>query len=144
MADLTVEASVLTWLESHPAFLVNGARFPVGLECQPETTGSGVMLQSLSGDPYVRRYKSGGYIAAYPFAVYLRVRKPDTSARSDAMKALGDLGRSIDTEQGWPAAPEGYEFISLALRTTPVRVAVDDAATDDYQATFNLTYRKRG
>jgi hypothetical protein len=155
MADLTVASAVLTWLKAHPSLVDGGAtQIPVALDDLPAagqpgldgspTSGPVMMLQSLAGDPYIKRYKSGGHIAAYPFAVYLRQPATDTAARLDAMKLLSDLGDSIDDESGWPAAPAGYDFMSLVLRTTPARVAVDDAGTEDYQATFELIYRKRG
>ncbi|MHB1323991.1 MAG: hypothetical protein ACYCXZ_06575 [Coriobacteriia bacterium] len=143
MADLTLTESVLTWLEQHPLLVIGGVRQPVSLE-DPPSTHSGVWVQTLVGDPYIKRYKAGGYLAAHPFAIYFRLQADDTTARIDAMGVLGDLGRSIDDKASWPVAPEGYDFMSLALQTTPAKVAVDDAGTEDYQITFELIYRKRG
>lgn len=144
MPDLTVAASVLTWLGQHPALRVSGVQLPVALEDLPASAPVGVMLQTLVGDPYIKRYKSGGHLAAHPFAVYLRVRMADTASRLDALGLLGNLGASIDDSGTWPVPPTGYDFTSLVLRTTPARVAVDDAETEDYQLTLELTYRKRG
>lgn len=144
MADLTVVESVLTWLEGHTVLVIDSAPLPVGLEAAPIGASAYAWLQSLVGDPYIKRYKGGGYLAAHPFAVYAHLSGDDTTARIAAMTVLSDLGRSIDDRTSWPVAPEGYDFTSLTLQTTPARVAVDDAGTEDYQAIFELIYRKRG
>ena len=138
MADLSVAESVLTWAEDHP--MLSG--LDVGME---DFAGvPSVMVQTLVGEPYITRYKSGGYLAAHPFALYLRIDGTDSKSRLDALRLLGDIGRSIDDEATWPAAPDGYNFIGLELRTTPARVAVSDDGIEDYQATFELKYRKKG
>lgn len=140
MADTTVVASVLTWLEAHDS--VDG--LPVTLEDIPADGINAVMLTSIPGDPYVKRYKSGGYMATYPFAVVLRLSQPDTSDRLTAMGVLGDLASSIDDRATWPSPPTGYDYDSLEVRTMPARVARGESGADDYQVTFTLTYRKRG
>lgn len=143
--DTTIVESVLAWVEEHPALVdADGARLPVALEDLPADGADAVMLASLAGDPYIRRYKSGGHVTSYPFAVYLRIGRPDTGARIDAMAALGDMAASIDDRRAWPAPPGGYDFTSLVLRTTPARISEEDDGAVDYQVTFELTYRKRG
>lgn len=101
------------------------------------------MLQSLQGDPVVTRYRSGGYIAQYPFAVVVRTGAGDTSGRLDAMDVLGALWAVVEAGSR-PDAPDGSDIVSLAIRTTPARISADEDGTEDYQATFALTYRKRG
>lgn len=143
--DASIAAAVLTWAESHPALVDTlGSPLPVGLEELPAEGVEAVMVSTLAGDPYVRRYKSGGYIAAYPFQLVLRTIEPDTMARIDAIRALSDIGSSIDDRATWPVAPEGYEIVSMAVRTSPSPVRTDEAGVRDYQATYELTYRKRG
>lgn len=135
--DTTIVAAVLSWAESHEA--LDG--LPVELE---ELADGGVMLASLPGDPVIMGYKDGGYRAAYPFALTLRVpASPDTAARLDAMRVLGDVAATIDDEDAWPVLPDGYDLYDMRLLTTPARVTVAEDGTTDYQATFELTYRKR-
>lgn len=137
--------ALLTWAEAHAALVASdGARLPVTLDDMPADGTDCVMLSTLVGDPYVRRYKSGGYIAAYPFALYLRVHGGDTASRLDAMKVLGDVASSIEGGEDRPTAPDGYEVLGMELRTPPVKIAVDESGSEDYQVTFVMTYRKRG
>lgn len=143
--DTSIAAAVLTWAEQHPALVdALGAHLPVGLEELPAEGVEAVMVSTLAGDPYVRRYKSGGYVASHPFQLVVRTVSPDTEARIDALAMLGDIGSSIDDRATWPVAPEGYDIVSMTLRTSPAPIRTDDAGTKDYQATFELTYRKRG
>jgi hypothetical protein len=144
--DTTIVASVLTWLEGHPAFAETDqqALVPVTLEELPTDGTAGAMLSTLTGDPYLKRYKDGGYVALYPFQVILRIPGEDTQLRIDAMATLGDIATSIDDRNTWPVAPEGYSYQTFSVRTSPVPIGVDDSGTRDYQATFELTYRKRG
>ncbi len=143
--DTTIVASVLTWAEQHPALVdAAGEHLPVGLEVLPAEGVDAVMLSTLTGEPYIKRYKDGGYVASYPFQLILRVNAGDTASRIDAMAALGDVGASIDDRTTWPVEPEGFDYWTMAMRTSPVPIRTDDAGTQDYQVTMELTYRKRG
>lgn len=141
--DTTVIGSVLTWAEGHAAFELDDERIPVGLEDMPAGVPS-VMVATMPGDPYVRRYKSGGYIASWPFGVYLRTDKAaDTAARIDATRVLGDVQASIDDKASWPVAPEGYEYTGFEVTTTPARISENEDGTADYQMTLELTYYRK-
>lgn len=140
--DTTITAAVLTWLEHHSAIVA--ASLPVGLEVLPAEGIDAVMLSTLAGDPYIVRYKGGGARMSYPFGVYLRSNGPDTKSRLDAMKVLGDIAASIEDRSTWPVAPAGYDSFSLNLRTMPAPIARSESGAQDYQVTFELTYRKRG
>lgn len=141
MADTSVVGSVLTWLEAQPA--VDSKT--VGLEVAPPEGEDGFTLSSIPGEPYITRYKSGGYVAEYPFSVVLRINNPDTDGRIAATSALGDIAASIDEgRSAWPVAPEGFMYQRLEVRTLPARAATDSSGAEDYQVTFTLTYRKRG
>lgn len=143
--DTTVVGAVLAWLEAHPSLVDgHGAHLPVLLEDLPADGRDAVMLSTLVGEPYVKRYKSGGYLAEFPFAVYLRSNGGDTASRIDAIKVLGDVSASIDTREAWPAEPAGVNWVRLERRTLPVRVATGETGPEDYQVTFTITYRKRG
>ena len=136
--DTTIAASVLTWAQGHAAL----SGLPVGHEELPAEGVNAAMVSSLSGDPFVKRFKSGGYIAAYPFQVILRVNGADTAARLAAMSTLSDIAASIETTSTWPVAPAGYDYMAFELRTLPAPIAADDSGVRDYQITFELTYRK--
>jgi len=136
MADTSVVASVLTWLEGIAAEEGTGAM----LEDYPP--GGGLMLSSITGDPYITRYKGGGYVAGYPFSVSLRAPGVDTAGRVAAMELLSDIADSIADRSTWPVEPEGVTYQSFEVRTLPARVGRDDSGADDYQVTFTLTYRK--
>jgi len=138
--DTTVVASLLTWVEGHDAL----APLPVGLEDFPVDDRDAVMLSLLSGDPVVKRYKSGGYIAAQQFQLILRTHLTDTAARLDAMRRMSDVASSIEDSGTWPVAPDSYDYHMLTVRTAPVPVAVDDSGARDYQLTMELAYRQRG
>jgi hypothetical protein len=137
--DLSVMASVLTWVEQHPTL----AGLPAVLEDVPPAGEDGVMVLSIPGD-IVTRYKGGGYVASQPFAVVVRRNNPDTQKRLDTLAQLGDMAKSIDDENAWPLAPEGFDYYTMEVRTLPARATRDDTGADDYQVTFTLTYRKRG
>lgn len=140
MADNQVAISVLSWLEQHQAL----SGLPVTLEAAPPEGTDGVTLSSLTGDPIIKRYKSGGYVAAYPFSVMLRVNHADTQRHIDAIGVLGDIAASIEEKAGWPVAPDGFDYHTIETRTLPVLASRTDSGADDYQVTFTLTYRKRG
>lgn len=137
--DKDVISAVLAWLKDHAALAETGCE----LERLPTDGTDGTMLQSLPGDPVITRYRSGGYVAQYPFAVVVRTGGSDTASRLNAMEVLGALWADIESGSK-PEAPEGFDFVGLVIRTTPARVAVGDSGYEDYQATFALTYRKRG
>ncbi len=135
--DATIPAAVLTWAENHPAL----AGLDVRLE---DIIDGGVMLASLPGDPVIMGYKDGGYRASYLFSLTMRVPStPATAVRLDAMRVLGDVADTIEDESGWPDLPDGFDLFSLDVRMTPARVAVAEDGSTDYQATFELTYRRR-
>ena len=136
--DTTVVASVLTWAQGHAAL----AGIPVGLEELPAEGVNAAMVSSLAGDPYIKRFKSGGHIAAYPFQVILRVNGAATAARLAAMKTLSDIAASIEVASTWPVAPAGYDYMAFEPRTLAAPIAADDSGARDYQTTFELTYRK--
>lgn len=135
---MPVVSSVLEWLETHPA--VEG--IPVHLETLPADGSAALSLQTLAAEKIVRRYKDGGYIARYEFAVRVRVLGTDTAARLGAIGVLGDIASSVDAESTWPTPPDGTSWVSLEVQMVPVRVAVDADGSEDYQVSFELTYRK--
>jgi hypothetical protein len=98
-----------------------------------------VSVQSLTGAPVAKRYKSGAYVGNYRFAVYLRQLAEDNAARLDAATALAALAFAIEGSR--PTMPEGFEFWGMEQDTLPVKVAADEAY-DDWQSTFTLTFRK--
>lgn len=98
-----------------------------------------VSVQPLTGEPVAKRYKDGGYVGNYRFALYLRQAAEDNAARLDAAKALAGLAKAV--EDGPVVLPEGFSLWGMRQDTLPVRVAAD-AAYDDWQTTFTLTFKK--
>lgn len=139
MLDATVAAAVLEWAEGHPAL----GGLPVRFEDMPRD-GDAVMLAALAGEPYVKRYKSGGHVAEFPFAVYLRSHGADTASRLDAHRVLSDLAHSIEDRAAWPTEPDGFAWAAFEARTLPARISSAEAGYEDWQLTLALTYRKRG
>jgi hypothetical protein len=100
-----------------------------------------VSVQTLTGDPVEKRYKSGGYIGNYRFAVYHRQKDVDNASRLDAAKILSDLAQKINEGGKNIVLPTSFDFWGLTQDTLPVKVTVD-VAFDDWQATFTLRYKK--
>jgi hypothetical protein len=138
MADASVMAAVLTWVENHAS--VDGE--PVVLEDVLDDGVDGFIVSAIPGDPWVKQYKGGGGVAAQAFAVVARRNNPDTQRRLDTISALGDIAASIRDRNTWPALPDGFAIYNLEERTSPGRIGHDDSGADDYQVTFTLTYRK--
>lgn len=140
--SMSIPLAVLKWLEDHPAAVVDGTRIPVSLETMAADGSTAMMLQARAADRIVRRYKDGGYIARYPFAVWLRVGARDTAARLEAMRVLMEMATSIDDRSSWPIEPEGARWVSLNAEMAPVKLMVHQDGTEDYQVSFELTYAK--
>jgi hypothetical protein len=98
-----------------------------------------ISVQTLTGNPVEKRYKSGGYIGNYRFAVYLRQTAEDNASRLDGSKVMSDLAATIDGSTVDLPAP--FEFRELEQDTLAVKVAVDEAY-DDWQATFTMRFKK--
>ena len=144
--NIGLVSSVLDWIEGHPAAVITEggveSRTPVNLETAPADGSTALMLRTLAASKIVRRYKSGGYIARYEFAVWLRVGARDTAARLEAMRVLMEMGASIDDRSTWPTEPEGMSWVSFSVQSLPAPVFVASDGTEDYQVSFELTYAK--
>ncbi len=97
-------------------------------------------MQTLAGDPYVRRYVDGSYIGRYRFAIYLRQASDDDGSRLDAMATLGQIATAVNAAAF--TLPDGYDFHRCIQDTLPHRIAADDAF-DDWQVTFTVQYGKQ-
>lgn len=136
MNDRSVAQAVLDWLKPKLAGVsVKYEDLPAGVE--------GAMLKTSPGEPYVKRYKSGGYVAAYDFQVYLRQLNEDTADRLGALEVLGAVCDSIGAGD-MPAEPDGIVWQDFNVKTMPARFTTRDDGTTDYQMTARLTYYKKG
>ena len=74
---------------------------PLGLRCEYEYLPTKraelpcLSMQTLGGDPVVRRYLDGGVVLQYPFALVLRQSSEDTRDRLDAPRVLRELSRAL-------------------------------------------------
>lgn len=97
-------------------------------------------MQTLAGDPYVRRYIDGSYIGRYRFAIYLRQASDDDGSRLDAMATLEQIAKTVNTTA--MALPDGYDFHRCIQDTLPHKIDAEDSF-DDYQVTFTVQYGKQ-
>lgn len=99
-------------------------------------------VKSAPGDPWVKRYQSGGGIKAYRYEVYIRVNPRGAEApRFDALAALRRLQRRIEDREvpQIGAACFGHEVTQL-----PNEYAQEKDGHAVYQMTACLTYHEKG
>lgn len=130
-----VVRAVRTWLRSEFDAATELEVLPASADELPAS-----MLQSLAGDPVVKRYKDGSTLMRYRFAVVHRIALSDTATRLGAMGALSGLVESVEAG-ALPALPDGYQPWKAECDTLPAMIAADEAS-EDYQATFSLEYKK--
>ncbi|MDR3053322.1 MAG: hypothetical protein LBU48_05635 [Coriobacteriales bacterium] len=96
-------------------------------------------MQTLTGTPVERRFKSGGYIGNYRFALYLRQQAEDNASRLDAEQVLKTLAGQV--EKLPLALGASIALLGITQDTLPAKVSSDEAY-DDQQVTFTLKYKK--
>nr|WP_073294064.1 hypothetical protein [Parolsenella massiliensis] len=98
---------------------------------------TGCMVRAAPGDPWVRRYLSGGGVRRFGYEVYLRVLpRGSEEGRVDALAALRGLQQAIDGGEApeWPAV-RTHEVTSL-----PSQYGAAQDGTVTYQLTAAMTY----
>lgn len=106
-----------------------------------------MMIQPLSGTERLRSYVNGSYIAAWKFAVYIRIPGTDTAERLDATGCLTELAAWLSelTPKGQyanlPIIDEDRNVSKIQLESTPSIAARYEDGTEDYQAIFTLEYK---
>lgn len=97
----------------------------------------GCMVRAAPGDPWVRRYLSGGGVRRFGYEVYLRVLpRGSEEGRVDALAALRGLQQAIEGGEApdWPAV-RTHEVTSL-----PSQYGAAQDGTVTYQLTAAMTY----
>ena len=123
---------------------------PLGLRCEYEYLPTKraelpcLSMQTLGGDPVVRRYLDGGVVLQYPFALVLRQSSEDTRDRLDAPRVLRELSRAL-CSLGEPEAVATLDLGNARLRTIartslPARIQAQPGMTD-YQVTLAVQYK---
>lgn len=124
---------------------------PLGLRCEYEYLPTeraelpGMSMQTLGGDPVVRRYLDGGVVLQYPFALVLRQSSEDTRDRLDAPRVLRELAGAL-CSLGEPGAVATLDLgpdarlRTIARTSLPARIQAQPGMTD-YQVTLAVQYK---
>lgn len=99
-------------------------------------------VKSAPGDPWVKRYASGGGIKRYAYEVYLRVNpRGSEGPRFDALAALRSLQARIEARE---VPPIGAACFSHEVTQLPNEHSTEKDGRAVYQMTAVLTYHERG
>ncbi|MBQ4447425.1 MAG: hypothetical protein II897_03940 [Clostridia bacterium] len=108
-----------------------------------------LMIQQLAAAQLVKAYVNGSYIAAWSFAIYVRVSGDDTASRLDAIACLNDLAEwltELDDDGNFvrmPVIDDTRKPTKIEMTSTPSIAARYDDGIEDYQAVFSLEYKVR-
>lgn len=107
-------------------------------------------LQQLQRAEVVRKYIDGSYVGTFAFSVYIRVNANDTASRLDATGVLNGLAdwlseRDDETREykRLPYLGTATKARSIEMTATPSIAVRYDNGYEDYQAIFELQYKKR-
>lgn len=100
-------------------------------------SGKQIWIEPLAGTVVSKRYTSGGYLGAIPFAVYYQETNPKHMAGLDV--PLWNLGAFL--EEHTPQIPIAQVY-AVEMTSTPSGFSRDESKTFVNQAIFNMTYRK--
>lgn len=107
-------------------------------------------IQPLQRAEVVRRYVDGSYVGVFAFSVYIRVSANDTASRLDATGVLNALADWICETDGetqeykrLPTIDATIQAIGIEMTATPSISTRYDNGFEDYQAIFELQYKKR-
>ncbi|MDR2656499.1 MAG: hypothetical protein LBB86_01585 [Oscillospiraceae bacterium] len=93
------------------------------------------------GETTTRQYISGSRLVDYKFAVFLRVRAMNDQDRAEAFGAAEQLSRWVSLSGGVPDLGEGRKAYRVRETVAPMLVN-RDAAADDFQTIYTLTYKE--
>lgn len=117
-----------------PGVAVEYGRFPEApVACE---------VKSSPGDPWVKRYQSGGGVKRYAYEVYIRVNPRGGEARRfDALAALRSLQARIESRE----VPDiGAACFSHEVTQLPNEHSTEKDGRAVYQMTAALTYHEKG
>lgn len=117
-----------------PGVAVEYGRFPEApVACE---------VKSAPGDPWVKRYQSGGGIKRYAYEVFLRVSpRGSEGPRFDALAALRSLQTRIEARE---VPPVGAACFSHEVTQLPNEYSTEKDGRVVYQMSAVLTYHERG
>ena len=121
--------AVYTWMED------NLAAYNVGFEFLPVESPA-LMLQTQTGDPVAKEYKSGRKLYRYAFGLLLRMDNSDTASRINNQRELVAI---CDALLGATITAEGFRVWETRQDTTP-RVMSTDDGLDVCLATMHIDY----
>ena len=102
--------------------------------------GGCCMVKASPGEPWVRRYLSGGGIKRFGYEVYLRTSpRGSESVRLDALARLRALQSTIEAG----GAPAGIAVRTHEVTSLPSQYAVQQDGCVVYQLTAAITYMAR-
>lgn len=133
--DGTITLALLAWIESiYPGERVNFG----GLELDHDNISVLIGV----GDPYVKRYKSGGGIAALNYQVMYRTYKTDTAGQMEALQLLGDTVDRIQSREFPPDVPS-VTWVDTSIDLPP-HLYYPDENYVDFQMTGTIRYLTKG
>lgn len=107
-----------------------------------------LMLQELAHAEILRQYIDGSYIGQWSFSIYMRINAEDSAARLSASSALNELAewfKERDNSGAFinlPIIDRNRTATKIEMSTTPALAAQYDGGIEDYQAVYQLEYKK--
>ncbi|MBO5568822.1 MAG: hypothetical protein J6A79_07840 [Clostridia bacterium] len=137
--DSVIEMTVYDHLNSWPDKpCVIGMQFP-----KRRPISFSMSMQQLSGTVYLRRYVNGSFVGAWPFAVLVRFAEADDSKRFQASGILNSLNEWLRSAE-LPSLGEERTANYFEMTALPSCVAQYEDGSADYQAVYQLVYKKKG
>lgn len=97
-------------------------------------------MQTLTGNPVVKRYKDGSKIARYRFALCIRQSNEDRATRLDAISLLDSIAAMVDGSD----IPLGETATCWSVeQDTLPRIIASDDLYDDMAVEFTVEYHNK-
>ncbi len=103
-----------------------------------QTTGVRAMVKAAPGEPWIRRYRSGGGIKQFPYEVYLQTRPLTEGERVDGLAILRRLQAAIE-RGGGPNV--GFVLWAHDVTTLPSPISIGENGVITYQLIAVFTYK---
>ena len=131
MGTTDISKLVTDWVSD-----VLGPDIDVAYGCFTRRAGA-CMVKASPGEPWVRRYLSGGGVRRFGYEVYLRVMpRGDEGPRIDALARLRLLQRAVESGE----CPDGVPVRSHEVTSLPAQYATEQDGAVVYQMQATITY----
>lgn len=131
MSDTDISRLVTDWVAD-----VLGPGVDVAYGCFARRADA-CMVKASPGEPWVRRYLSGGGVRRFGYEVYLRVMpRGDEAPRIDALARLRLLQEAVETGE----CPVGVSARSHEVTSLPAQYATEQDGAVTYQMQATITY----